>query len=117
MFTRREFGSMAAAALALPRLARAGAIDSVIGGVRVGAQSYSFRGLSRPPGSDLTDALVKAYADVGLGDCELWAPQIEPVADPAGRGNTPEAAQARARARDALRAFRTTTPLDHFVAI
>jgi sugar phosphate isomerase/epimerase len=117
MITRRDFGLMAAAALALPRLTRAGAIDSVIGGVRVGAQSYSFRGLTRPPGSDLTDALVKAYTDVGLGDCELWSPQIEPVADAAGRGNTPEAAQARARSRDALRAFRTATPLDHFVAI
>jgi sugar phosphate isomerase/epimerase len=117
MYTRREFGLMAAAALAVPRLLRAGGIDPVIGGVRLGAQSYSFRGLTRPPAGDLTDALVKAYTEVGLGDCELWAPQIEPVADPAGRGNTPDAAQARARAREALRTFRVTTPLDHFRGI
>jgi sugar phosphate isomerase/epimerase len=117
MLTRREFGLMAAATLALPRLARAGGIDSVIGGVRLGAQSYSFRGLPRPAGADLADALVAAYTDVGLGDCELWSPQIEPVASPAGRGTTPEAAQARTQARDALRAFRLTTPLDHFRGI
>ena len=117
MYTRREFGLIAAATLAIPRLARAGGIESVIGGVRLGAQSYSFRGLTRPPGGDLTDALVKVYTDVGLGDCELWAPQIEPVADPAGRGTTPDAAQARTRSREALRAFRTATPLDHFRAI
>ena len=116
MLTRREFGLMAAA-LALPRAARAGGIESVIGGVRMGAQSYSFRGLMRPAGSDLTDALVAAYTEVGLGDCELWAPQIEPVSPPGGRGNTPEAAQARAQAREALRAFRVTTPLDHFRGI
>ena len=117
MITRREFGLMAAATFAVPRLLRAGGIDAVVGGVRLGAQSYSFRGLARPAGGDLTDALVKAYTDVGLGDCELWAPQIEPVADPAGRGSTPEAAQARAQAREALRSFRVATPLDHFRAI
>ena len=117
MITRRQFGLMAAATFALPRFARAGAIESVIGGVRVGAQSYSFRGLPRPAGADLTDALVAAYTEVGLGDCELWSPQIEPVASAAGRGNTPEAAQARAQARDALRTFRIATPLDHFRGI
>jgi sugar phosphate isomerase/epimerase len=50
---------------------------------------------------------------VGLGDCELWSPQIEPQAA-GGRGNTPDAAQARARSREQLRAWRVSTPVDHF---
>jgi sugar phosphate isomerase/epimerase len=47
----------------------------------------------------------------------LWAPQLEPQFGGGGRGNTPEAAQARARARDDLRAWRLSTPLDHFRAV
>jgi sugar phosphate isomerase/epimerase len=104
---------MTLAGLSLQRVRAAGAIDSVIGGVRIGGQSYSFRDLSRTPGGDASDAVVKAFADVGLGDCELWSPQIEPAAA-GGRGNTPEAAQARALAREELRTWRVSTPLDHF---
>ena len=49
--TRREFGKLTLASLAFPRLAAA-AIDSRIAGVRVGAQTYSFRELPRPAGAD-----------------------------------------------------------------
>jgi hypothetical protein len=50
---------------------------------------------------------------IGLTDCELWSPQIEPVAA-GGRGRTPE--QVR-EAREALRTWRVSTPLDHFRGI
>ena len=40
-------------------------INSVIRGVQIGAQSYSFRELREP------DAIIKAFQTVGLGECEL----------------------------------------------
>jgi sugar phosphate isomerase/epimerase len=103
------------AGLAVPRLALA--IDSRINGVAVGAQSYSFRALPRA-GGDAIEPLIRALVDVGLGDCELWAPQLEPQFDgAAARGAGADAQQARARARDQLRAWRLSTPLDHFRSI
>jgi sugar phosphate isomerase/epimerase len=109
MLTRREFGALTRSGLALPALSRA----QVVSGVRLGVQTYSFRGLPRAAGQDLVDPLVAAMKACGLTDCELWAPQIEPVGT-AGRGAS---AAERERDREALRAFRVETPLDHFQAI
>jgi sugar phosphate isomerase/epimerase len=109
-YTRREFGMMTVAALALPARALA---DTVVGGVRMGVQSYSFRELPRTPGGDATAAIIQAMKDTGLGETELWAPQIEP-ASAAGRGASPEERQ---KAREALRRWRLDTPLDHFRGI
>ena len=109
MYTRRDFVQLTLAGLAVPRLASA-AIDSRVGGVLLGAQSYSFRDLPRGASGDAIDAVIRAMVDVGLGDCELWAPQLEPQFGAGGRGDAP----ARAKARDDLRAWRLSTPLDHF---
>jgi sugar phosphate isomerase/epimerase len=109
--TRREFGSLALAGLVAPRLAEA-AIDSTIASVRLGAQSYSFRELPRG-GADAVGSIIGAMTECGLGDCELWSPQIEPVPT-AGRGAPPAEQQ---RAREALRQWRLETPLTHFAAI
>jgi sugar phosphate isomerase/epimerase len=106
--TRREFGNLAVAGLALPRLADA-AIDSTVAGVRLGAQTYSFRDLPRG-NADAVEGVIRAMTECGLGDCELWSPQIEPVPT-AGRG-APAAEQQRSR--EALRQWRLETPLDHF---
>jgi sugar phosphate isomerase/epimerase len=108
MFTRREFGALTLSGLAMPALVRA----QTVGGVRLGVQTYSFRELPRAPGSDLVDPIIAAMKTCGLTECELWAPQIEP-AQPLGRAPAPEQAQAR----EALRAWRLETPLDHFRAI
>ena len=110
MLTRREFGVMTLAGLALPVRAFA---DSVVGGVRMGVQSYSFRELPRTPGGDATAAIIQAMKDTGLSETELWAPQIEPV-NAAGRGGS---AEERQKAREALRRWRLETPLDHFRGI
>jgi sugar phosphate isomerase/epimerase len=118
MYTRREFGQLTLAGLTLPRLG--GLADSRVGGVRLGVQTYSFRDLPRADSGDAIDAVIKATADCGLGECELFAPQIEPRVGPvSGRGApvTPEVQQARQRAREDLRAWRLETPLDHFRAI
>ena len=107
--TRREFGALTLGALALPRLTFA----QTVGGVRLGVQTYSFRELPRTPGGDATEAITGAMKSIGLTDCELWSPQIEPVAA-GGRGRTPE--QVR-ESREALRTWRVSTPLDHFRGI
>jgi sugar phosphate isomerase/epimerase len=108
-FTRREFGALTLSALALPRLAFA----QNVGGVRLGVQTYSFRELPRTPGGDQTAGIIDAMKACGLTECELWSPQIEPAAA-GGRGRTPE--QVR-EAREALRTWRVSTPLEHFRGI
>ena len=116
MYSRREFGLMALSSLALPALGRA----QTIAGVRLGVQTYSFRELPRPAGSDLVDTVIKAMHECGLTECELFAPQLEPRFGPAGGRDgaaTPEAQQARQKARQDLRAWRTGTPIDHFRSI
>ena len=118
MQTRRDFVKLAVAGLALPRLAGA-AIDSRVGGVILGAQSYSFREIARENG-DAVGPVIKAFTAVGLGDCELWAPQIEPAGDPRfGRGapNTPDTQRGREAERAALRKWRLETPIAHFAGI
>jgi sugar phosphate isomerase/epimerase len=127
MYTRREFSILsagAAGALMLPRALFA--IDSKVAGVRLGVQSYSFRELPRPDGAaDMVDVVIKAMTECGLGECELFAPHIEPrmpmlFGRPRPSPGTPEAEKARMemeKARADLRAWRTTTPLDHFHGI
>lgn len=118
IITRREFGVMTLASLAFRRLAPA----QTVGGVRLGVQTYSFRELPRTPeagrvnpafAGNAVESIIQAMKACGLTECELWAPQIEP-AQQAGRGRSPEQAQ---QAREALRAWRVTTPLEHFRAI
>ncbi len=106
MFSRREFAALVASALASPSvLTRAQQRDaggsSTLNGVRIGAQTYSFRALNRPPGGDMTDVLIQAFTECALGECELWSPQIEPAGVP----------------REEVRRWRIETPLDHFSAI
>jgi len=94
----------------LPAAARA----QTVAGVHLGVQTYSFRELPRPAGSDLVEPLIKAMTECGLTECELWAPQIEPPS-PFGRGRpSPEDAQ---KAREELRGWRLKTPLAHFQSI
>jgi sugar phosphate isomerase/epimerase len=109
MFTRREFATLVASGFAvrlkpdatLEAQASSAATGSAINGVRMGAQTYSFRNLTRPPDGDMVDVLIKAFTDCGLRECELWSPQIEPAKVP----------------REEVRRWRVETPLDHFRAI
>ena len=96
MYTRREFGTMALAGLAVPRFLDA-ATSALVNGVRLGVQTYSFRDMPRTPGSDMVDPLIKAMLECELVECELWAPPPEAV-----------------KAREDLRKWRLETPLDHF---
>ncbi len=98
--TRREFGKLALAGLAMPTAARGG--DSTVAGVRIGVQTYSFRDLPRSPGGDAVDVVVDAIRECGLAECELYCPQVEPKLDDR---------------RDELRRWRLETPLSHFTDV
>ena len=66
-------------------------INSVIRGVQIGAQSYSFR--DRP-----LEACLEGFREVGLGECELWQGHVEP----------------RNLKWTELKNWRLTAPLSHF---
>jgi sugar phosphate isomerase/epimerase len=90
MLTRREFGALAVAAF----------VPQVVGGVRLGVQTYSFRDVPRVNG-DAIGPVIAAMRDCGLTECELYAPQVEPA------GLT----------REALRTWREETAIEHWAAI
>lgn len=103
--SRRDAGKVllaGSAGLMLQRgeLRAASRIDSVVRGVQIGAQSYSFR--DRP-----LDRCIAAYVSTALGEAELWQEHVEP-----GTGGDP--AWQKRVSRDSLRRWRLTTPLSHF---
>ena len=109
MNTRRDFSKMILAGVPLS-LAWA-KIDSKVSGVQLGVQSYSFR--DRP-----LDAAIQAMVDDGIGECELFSPHIEPrgmMPRPPGApgGGRPSANDpARQAAREELRKWRLTVPME-----
>ncbi|HEY7337553.1 MAG TPA: TIM barrel protein [Bryobacteraceae bacterium] len=106
MYSRRDFGRIALAGIPVTAaLAQAHKLDSKIAGVQIGAQTYSFRDLP-------LDRAIAAIAEVGLGECELYAPaHVEPPSPPApGQSQT----DARKAARQALRDWRLTVALEEF---
>jgi sugar phosphate isomerase/epimerase len=144
VYSRRDFGKIALAGLPLS-LALADInskfggvaladIKSRFSGVRIGVQSYSFRTMS------LDDA-IKAMADIGIGECELFSGHVEPrpqfaggpgggrPAGPPPAGGSPAGASPQgpppggamrgqnSAAREEMRKWRLTVPMDHFTAI
>jgi sugar phosphate isomerase/epimerase len=125
MYTRRDFGKFALAALPVSA-ALAAKIDSKIDGVQLGCQSYSFRDVS------LDEAIAGMVKD-GCGVCELFAGHLEPPAlgkaaaipsRPGGPGGgrgrgpaTPEQIVARKKAREDLREWRLNVPLSYFTDV
>jgi sugar phosphate isomerase/epimerase len=69
MYSRRDFHKFAVLAASAPLAF--GKPDSNIDGVKIGAQSYSFRTMP------LDDA-IKAMSDIGLSYVELWQGHLEP---------------------------------------
>jgi sugar phosphate isomerase/epimerase len=75
LLSRRDAGRVllagcAGALVSGPELWSGTKNHSLIRGVQIGAQSYSFRDRS-------LDACIAAMLDVGLGECELWDGHIE----------------------------------------
>jgi len=75
-FTRRDFGKFALVSVPLSRAFGAKMIDSKFGGVQVGAITYSFNRIASPD----PEAIVKAYQEIGLGECELMSNHCEALA-------------------------------------
>ena len=74
MHSRRDllrYTAVAAPFLNFGRALAAPSVNSVINGVMLGAQSYSFRDRS-------FDAMLQAMSQIGLGYCELFSGHIEP---------------------------------------
>lgn len=135
MQTRRDFGKLAVllGGAGIPLNARAARIDSIVKGVRLGTITYSFRDLPRTPGKDNIDDLIAALTACGIGEIELYSPNLEPApasaAKPAVSGPsygiaqgvrtppTPEQIAQRKAEREALRQFRITTPASYYQAI
>lgn len=46
-------------------------------GVRLGVQTYSFRDWLGKPG-DMTDKMIAAMHQLGIKECELWEPSVQP---------------------------------------
>ena len=96
LYSRREFGktlalSTSAAVFAGPALLGKTAPSSLINGVQIGVQSYSFR--------DRTlDHAIQSIVEVGINSVELWDGHLEP------QNLKPEA----------LRKWRLETPLSFF---
>jgi len=117
--TRREFTQITlggiASAVAGARLL---AIDSTIGGVKVGAISYCFRSIPRPPSGDYVDTLIDAFKQVGLGLCELESVRVEPEPAIPGGGRIPAPITPEyTKRRGELRQWRLTAPMDRFKEI
>ncbi|HKA01813.1 MAG TPA: sugar phosphate isomerase/epimerase [Candidatus Solibacter sp.] len=74
--TRRDIGKIAVASLPLARAFAAKMIDSKIEGVQIGAITYSFNRLASPD----PEAIVRVYAEIGLGECELMSNHCEALA-------------------------------------
>ena len=98
MLTRREFGMLTLAGLV--RL-KPDATDPKVNGVRLGVQTYSFRDLPRTASGDAIDPILDAMKACGFGECELFAPQVEPAK----------------MSREDARKWRIETPNDHFKQI
>ena len=100
MYSRRDFLKISAAAI--PFSAFAAKIDSVVGGVRLGAITYSFRQMPRTPGApDAVDVMIKSCQECGIGEIELFSPDLEPVRLP----------------REEIRKWRLSRPMDHFKSV
>jgi sugar phosphate isomerase/epimerase len=136
MHSRRDFGKLALAGLPLTVAATSASgarIDSTVNGVRLGTITYSFRDLPRTPGKDNIDDLIKALTACGIGEIELYSPNLEPAPASAARPSasgpaygvartasappTPEQIAQRKADREALRQFRLTTPASYYQAI
>jgi sugar phosphate isomerase/epimerase len=104
--TRREWAAAVAAPLIAGPFARlTGQARSVVAGVRIGVQTYTFR--DRP-----LDQVPAALRTLGLSFAELWSGHVETRETIGAESRTAPAAR-----RELLRAWRTRTPASYFAKI
>jgi len=71
MHSRRTF--LRLAAMSVPGCAALAAAPEV----RLGVQTYSFREWLGKPG-DMTDKIIAAMRQLGINECEMWEPSLQP---------------------------------------
>jgi sugar phosphate isomerase/epimerase len=104
--TRREWAAIVSApVVARPMAHLTRQPRSIVAGVRIGAQTYTFR--DRP-----LDEVPAAFRAVGLGFCELWSGHVESAQIIGGSGKIPREAR-----RQRLRSWRAHVPLSFFAEI
>ncbi len=80
MYSRREFGQLLMAGVPLSLLLRIPE-TAVMGGVRVGAITYSFHDMPNIVGQDHVDAVIADCHGCGVGLLELMSNHVEPVSE------------------------------------
>jgi sugar phosphate isomerase/epimerase len=84
-YSRREFGKIAAAGVAFA--AHATDDRAIVNGVHIGVQTYCFRDFSPsvrdlpaddPGHEQVLSKVLKTMSELGIAQCELWAPHIAP---------------------------------------
>ena len=129
-----QYALTGAALGALPRPTLEAPLNAEVAGVPFGVQTYSFRDMLQTPG-DMVDKMIAAMRRLGLTQCELFEPEIQPPAlnidapwaqnaggKPTqaslfGRPPTSAPTQRDLDDRAKIRDWRLTTPLAHFAAI
>lgn len=115
MISRRDLGKLAAASLPVAALS-ATKIDSNIHGIQFGLQTYVFTTAGLPQ-KDLLELAVKSMVGAGLGECDLFAPLVEPAEFWDTIRDSAASAVNRAEARQALNLWRGSVSLDFYRAI
>jgi sugar phosphate isomerase/epimerase len=91
-------------------------IDSNIHGIQFGLQTYVFTTAGLPQ-SGLLDLAVESMVAARLGECDLFAPLVEPAEFWDKIRDSSAAADDRTEARQALDRWRASVPLDFYHAI
>lgn len=114
LLTRREWSALVGGGLVAGPVAclraerpesRAQDAPSIVAGVRIGAQTYSFR--DRP-----IDQVPAAFKATGLTFCELWSGHVETGAVIGAASDTPREARS-----ELVRKWRMSVRMSHFEAI
>src|SRR5471030_2629069 len=106
LYSRRDWGRMAAASVPLAGLFAATRINSKFDGVQIGAITYSFNRIASEP-----EAIVKAFVEVGLGEAELMSNHCEALA------GAPIAAGGGQAQREQTRQWRASTSAHTWKAV
>jgi sugar phosphate isomerase/epimerase len=80
MYSRREFGQLVLAGVPLSLLLGS-RVNPVVGGVRLGAITYSFHDLPNVVGQDHVDAVIADCQGCGVGLLELMSNHVEPISE------------------------------------
>ena len=126
--SRRDFSKIAVAGL--PLAALGAKIDPVVNGVHIGIQTYCFRDFQPsvrelPPGDSryeqMLDSVLQAMTSLGVGECELWSPQVAHgamagmlISISTGGEYRRGDAEAFKKQWEAGREWHLRTPLEHF---